>query len=615
MHEEANSKVEKHYASLAAMFLDRVAMTPDGDAFYYPDERETWRTMKWAEVGFRVRRIASGLKSLGIARGDRAAILCATRVDWILGDLGVLCAGGATTTIYPSSTPEECAFVLVDSGSIYCIAENEDQVNKLIEVRDQLPLVRRIIVIDGGSGDDDWVMTLEELEEAGAAYDEANPGAWQADVDAIEPSDLATLIYTSGTTGTPKGVELLHDCWVYTAEGLEQLNLFREDDKQFLWLPMSHSFGKVLEVATIRGPVPTAIDGRIPKIVENLAIIRPTFMAAAPRIFEKVYNKVVTSMEEAGGVKLRIFKWSMAVGKEVSAVRQKGGEPSGLLEFKRRIADKLVFSKLRDRFGGRIRYFISGSAPLSRDMAEFFHAAGILICEGYGLTESSAASVVNRPNDYRFGTVGKPLPGTELQIAEDGEILMRSRGIMRGYYHLEEKTAETKNADGWLLTGDIGEIDPDGFLKITDRKKDLIKTSGGKYVAPQALESRLKALCPYVSQVLVHGNARNFCSALVTLDSEAIPGWAVDHELGGRSLEQLSKEPAVVAMVQAAVDTMNSELPSYSTLKKFAVLPAEWSVDSGELTPSLKVKRKVIESNYGDVLEGFYAGALKSLEV
>ena len=408
-------------------------------------------------------------------------------------------------------------------------------------------------------------------------------------------------------------MELLHDCWVYTAEALEQLNLFREDDKQFLWLPMSHSFGKVLEVATIRGPVPTAIDGRIPKIVENLAIIRPTFMAAAPRIFEKVYNKVVTSMEEQGGVKLRIFKWALAVGKEVSEIRQKGGEPTGFLEFKRRIADRLVFSKLRDRFGGRIRYFISGSAPLSRDMAEFFHAAGILICEGYGLTESSAASVVNRPNDYRFGTVGKPLPGTEVKIAEDGEILMRSRGIMRGYYKLEQKSAETKDDQGWLYTGDIGEVDGQGFLKITDRKKDLIKTSGGKYVAPQALESRLKALCPYVSQVLVHGNARNFCTALVTLDSESIPGWASDNDLGGRSVEQLSREGAVIAMVQTAVDQMNSELPSYSTVKKFAILPAEWSVETGELTPSLKVKRKVIESNYGEVLDGFYSGALKSI--
>ena len=613
MPEDTPKATTESFASVAALLAHRVRESADQDAFYYPDSNEAWRTMKWAEVGERVRAIASGLKALGVEPEQRCAVLCSTRIEWILCDLGVLSAGAATTTIYPSNTPEECAFIVNDSGTVLVIAEDDDQVEKLLEKREEMPQVQHVVTIEGSTSDDGWVLRLEDVEARGREYDANDPADFDRVVEAIEPTHLATLIYTSGTTGTPKGVELLHDCWVYTAEALIEMDLFQEDEKQFLWLPMSHSFGKVLEVAILAGPIPSAIDGRIPKIVDNLAIVRPTFMAAAPRIFEKVYNKVVTGAEDAGGAKLRIFRWSLAVGKEVSAIQQKGGEPGPWLEFKRRIADKLVFSKLRERFGGRIRYFISGSAPLSRDMAEFFHAAGILICEGYGLTESSAASVVNRPDDFRFGTVGKGVPGTEVKIAEDGEILLRSRGIMRGYYGLTEKTAETLTEDGWLLTGDIGEIDPDGFLKITDRKKDLIKTSGGKYVAPQALESKLKALCPYLGNVLVHGNARNYCTALVTLDPESIPGWAEDNELGGRPVAQLSKEPKVIALVQKAVDEMNAGLASYETIKKFAILEEDWSVESGELTPSLKVKRKVIEASYGDILEGFYAGAIKSV--
>ena len=608
---EDNATVVKH-ASVAALLQYRIAESADEDAFYYPDSREAWHTMKWAEVGRRTRRIACGLKAIGVQPEERVAILCATRVEWILADFGILCAGAATTTIYPSSTAEESRFIIADSGTVVVIAENDDQVEKLLAVREEIPNVHKVVTIDGTASEDGWVIRLDDLEDEGMVFDDATPEAYQETIDAITPDKLATLIYTSGTTGTPKGVELLHDCWVYTGEALSQLGIFADGHKQFLWLPMSHSFGKVLEIATLVGPVPTAVDGRIPKIVDNLTIVRPTFMAAAPRIFEKVYNKVVTGAEEAGGAKLRIFRWALAVGKEVSAIQQKGGEPGPWLELKRRIADRLVFSKLRDRFGGRVQYFISGSAPLSRDMAEFFHAAGILICEGYGLTESSAASVVNRPDDFRFGTVGKPMPGTEVKIAADGEILMKSRGIMRGYYGLTEKTAETLQ-DGWLLTGDIGEVDPDGFLKITDRKKDLIKTSGGKYVAPQALESKLKALCPYLSQVLVHGNARNFCTALVTLDAESIPAWAEDNGMKGLTVAQLSGEPKVNAMVQKAVDELNSGLASYETLKKFAILDREWSVEEKELTPSLKVKRKVIETKHKDVLDGFYSGSIKAI--
>jgi long-chain acyl-CoA synthetase len=341
--------------------------------------------------------------------------------------------------------------------------------------------------------------------------------------------------------------------------------------------------------------------------------VKPTFVAAVPRIFEKVHNRVVASAVDGGGTKAKIFRWAIAVGRECSALEQEGKQPGGMLSIKRAIADRLVFSKVRARFGGRLRFFVSGSAPLARDLAVFFHAVGLLVCEGYGLTESSAASFLNRPDKFRFGTVGLALPGTEVKIAEsDGEILLRGRGIMRGYHHLAEATRECLDpADqgGWFHTGDIGEIDDKGFLRITDRKKDLIKTSGGKYVAPQALEGKLKVICPYVSQVLVHGNNRNFCTALVTLDEDAAKKWAAGQGLPAQ-IDAIARDEKTKKLIEGYVDQLNSGLASYEQVKKFAILPADLTLEAGELTPSLKVKRKVVESKYKAVLDGFYGQAV-----
>jgi long-chain acyl-CoA synthetase len=349
-------------------------------------------------------------------------------------------------------------------------------------------------------------------------------------------------------------------------------------------------------------------------MVENLGEVKPTFVAAVPRVFEKVHNKVVMGAQEGGGLKYRIFKWAMDIGYQVSRMqREKRVEPTGWLAVQHHIADRLVFSKLKERFGGRLRFFVSGSAPLSFEVAEFFDAAGILVAEGYGLTETSAASFVNAPlarrETARLGTVGPPLPGTEVKIVpEDGEILIRGRGVMRGYHKLPDQTREVLSPDGWLATGDIGTFDG-GYLKITDRKKDLIKTSGGKYIAPQALEIKLKAICPYASQVVVHGNNRNFCSALITLDEESMRKWAKDQGLGEPPMASLVKEPKVLALVQGYIDELNSSQASFESIKKFAILPAELTVDSGDLTASLKVKRKAVEQKYKHVLDGFYAEA------
>lgn len=601
------------YRSVADMFEKRVASTPNNLAYQFPEGESGWRGITWREAGERVRAIACGLRSLGLDDEQRVAIQSTTRVEWILADFGILCGAGATTTVYPSNTSEECAFILSDSETVMVFAENDEQVQKLVEAKPNIPTVKQVITFEGKASDDGWVMTLDDLIEKGKAWDAENEGQYTKIVESVESTDLATLIYTSGTTGRPKGVELTHDCWVFEGEAIRETGILRADDHQYLWLPLSHSFGKVLEVAQLAVGFPTTVDGRIPKLVDNLGVIKPTFMAAAPRIFEKVYNKVVTGAAEAGGMKYKIFSWSVQVGREVSALKQQGQEPGGMLAMKFSIADKLVFSKLRDRFGGRIRFFISGSAPLSREMAEFFHAANILICEGYGLTESSAASFVNLPGEFRFGTVGKPVPGVKVKIADDGEILLGGRGIMRGYRNLPDVTSETLNEEGWLMTGDIGELDGDGFLKITDRKKDLIKTSGGKYIAPQKIEGTLKALCPYLSQVIVHGDRRNFCSALVTLDDEAIPKWAAEHGVAGSTAADFCKDAKVIAMVQEAVDELNKQLASYETIKKFEILERDLTIEDGELTASLKVKRKVVEKKHMDKLDAFYGDAMKKI--
>lgn len=600
------------YQSVAHLFRHRVASTPDLEAFSFP-RGGSWQRMSWRQVGADVDRIAAGLRALGIDDDQRVGVLCSTRVEWLLVDIGVNVAGAATTTIYPSSTAEDCAYIIADSSTRIVVAEDDVQVEKLRQVRDQLGSVAHVVNIDGEGSDDGWVLGLDELKARGDAWLTEQPAGLDEVVARITPDRLATLIYTSGTTGRPKGVELLHDCWLYTGEAIDSAGIMSSDDKQFLWLPLSHSFGKMLETLIIYIGIPTAVDGEIPKIIDNLAVVRPTFMAAAPRIFEKVYNKVVNGAQQSGGLKFAIFKWAVRVGRAASKELQAGRAPTGFLAAQLRLADKLVFSKLRARFGGRMRFFISGSAPLNRDIAEFFHAAGLLILEGYGLTESSAASFVNLPTDNEFGTVGRPLPGTQVKIADDGEILFTSRGVMRGYHNLPEKTAETLVDGRWLATGDIGELTATGHLRITDRKKDLIKTSGGKYVAPQALEGQFKAICPYVSQIIVHGDQRNFCSALVTMDPEAIAAWAADHGLGGRSYAELSREAAVHGLFQGYVDALNSGLARFETIKKFAILEQDFAVETGELTPSLKVKRKVVEQRNRAVLDGFYTDAFAAL--
>ncbi|MCN9239512.1 AMP-dependent synthetase/ligase [Streptomyces sp. RY43-2] len=618
---DTQTLIENRPPSLAALFLERVAATPDTEAFRYPvppssgQGPDDWKSLSWAQTAERVYAIAAGLIELGVRPEQRVALASSTRVEWILADLGILCAGAATTTVYPQTNADESAFILADSESKVLIAENAEQLAKAEEKREELPELAHVVVIDPkGVETDDRVLTLAELEKRGAAYLASHPELIKERVGAITRDQLATLIYTSGTTGRPKGVRLPHDNWSYMAKAIAASGLLGPDDVQYLWLPLSHVFGKVLTSGQIEIGHVTAVDGRVDKIIENLPVVQPTYMAAVPRIFEKVYNGVAAKARAGGAAKYKIFQWAAGVAREYAKVTQDNFRRTGArsapfgLAAQHKVADALVYAKIREAFGGRMRACISGSAALAPEIGYFFSGAGIHIMEGYGLTESSAASVVYLGEAYRTGTVGKPMPGTEVRIADDGEILLRGPGIMEGYHGLPEKTAEVLEPDGWFHTGDIGELSPDGYLRITDRKKDLIKTSGGKYIAPAEVEGQFKAVCPYVSNILVHGADRNFCTALIALDEPSLMAWAKGNGLEGRSYADVVAAPATVEMVGQYIEQLNQGLQRWQTIKKFRLLPRDLDVEHGEVTPSLKLKRPVVEREYKHLIDEMYAG-------
>ncbi|MGV9286323.1 AMP-dependent synthetase/ligase [Streptomyces sp. NPDC003719] len=620
---DTQTLIENRPPSVAGLFLERVAATPDAEAYRYPvppasgEGPDDWKSLTWAQAAERVYAIAAGLIELGVQPEQRVALASSTRLEWILTDLGIMCAGAATTTVYPQTNAEESAYILSDSESRVLIAEDAAQLVKAREKRAELPDLTHVVVIDAAGADtsEDWVLTLDELERRGAARLETDPELVVKRVGALTKDQLATLIYTSGTTGRPKGVRLPHDNWSYMAKAIAATGLVTKDDVQYLWLPLAHVFGKVLTSGQIEAGHVTAVDGRVDKIIENLPVVRPTYMAAVPRIFEKVYNGVAAKARAGGGAKYKIFQWAAGVAREYAKVTQDNFKRTGTvsapfgLSARHGVADKLVYAKIREAFGGRLRACVSGSAALAPEIGYFFAGAGIHILEGYGLTESSAASFVNPGEAYRTGTVGKPLPGTEVRIADDGEILLRGPGIMEGYHKLPEKTAEVLESDGWFHTGDIGELSPDGYLRITDRKKDLIKTSGGKYIAPAEVEGQFKAVCPYVSNILVHGADRNFCTALIALDEAAITEWAKDNGLDGKPYADVVAAPETVEMVDGYVKQLNEGLQRWQTIKKFRLLPRDLDVEHGEITPSLKLKRPVVEREYKHLIEEMYEGS------
>ena len=593
---------ENRAPSVGHLFRDRVAQTPQSEAYRF--ERDgSWQSLTWAETSQRAYEWAAGLIELGLDPQDRVAIASATRVEWALADLSIVCAGAATTTVYPTSIAGDVAYIVGDSDCRVVFADDDAQIEKLRAHRGDLPSVVKVVTFDG-TADGDWVINADDLAALGRERLSAEPGCIDARIDALRPEDLATIIYTSGTTGRPKGVRLPHAAWTYTGSIAAATDLVTADDLQYLWLPLAHVFGKVLLTIPIAVGSPTAIDGRIDKIIDNLAVVKPTFMGAAPRIFEKAYSKIVQVAEGDGGVKAKLFRWATAVGLEADAARQSGREPSGL---KYKLADKLVLSKIRDRFGGRIKFMLSGSAPLNVDIARWFGAMGLQILEGYGLTETGATTSLNLPGKVVYGSVGRPTVGTTIRIAEDGEILVKGAQVMDGYHNKPDATADAISDEGWFHTGDIGHLTASGHLFITDRKKEMFKTSGGKYIAPSQIESRFKGICPLVSQFMVVGAARNFASALVTLDEDAITEWAKHNGMEGLSYSDIAADDRTHAAIQQYVDELNAGLNRWETIKKFVILDHDLTVDAGDLTPSLKLKRSVVSKKYLEQLDALYS--------
>lgn len=594
--------------NMVRMVLDWAEKTPNAAAARYK-QGGVWKDCTWKEMADRIRYVSDGLVAWGTKSGDRIAFLSSTRYEYPIADGGVLAAGAVAVPIYHSNTPAEVQYVLDNCGAKMVFVENELQLAKLRQIRGQLPALEKAILFEGepGAAERDWVTTLGALEADGREEGARNPGAFGQRLAAITPDTPASFLYTSGTTGNPKGVVLTHRAWCYEGTGVEKVEIVQPGDVILLFLPLAHSFAKVIQAAWWKLGATMAFAEAVDKVVANCNEVHPSILPAVPRVFEKVFNTVVASGSAGSGLKPRMFRWAMAHFDRYAEARAAGREYGGL---EWTLAKKLVFSKVEEtlrneRLGGKIRVFVSGGAPLSKKIAYFFDLLNFKVLEGYGLTETAAATCVNLPDKIKIGTVGPALPGTELRIAPDGEVLIRGPGVMTGYYNMPEATAETLGPDGWFHSGDIGELDEDGYLRITDRKKDIIVTAGGKNVAPQNLENALKTEA-IVSQAMVYGDKRKFLSALITVNEETARKLAADRGIAFRDYADLVSKPEIRAEVQAALDRLNATLPSYETIKKFAILPQDFSQESGELTPTLKVKRKFCSQKYKAILDGFY---------
>ena len=563
--------------TLAATFL--ATARSRGAATALRTKRDgAWVPMSWAEWERRARAVAASLVEAGVEPGDRVAIFGGTREEWVIADLAILMAGAVTVPIYPSLVGEQAAYILVDSGAKVLFAEDASFVKRIADHDAGIisRLTRTILFAD--------LSTADASKDLAARVD--------ARIAAGKPDDLATIVYTSGTTGPPKGVMLTHAALVADIRALEAAVDVGPSDEQLLFLPLAHIFGKLLVMMQYRRGYGTAFAESLLKALDNAAEINPTFMGCVPRLYEKVFAVANERAAAAGGVKHRLFSWATAVGQA-----KQGG-------WGRFWADRLVLSKIRARFGNRLRFAISGGAPLAKELAEWFDGAGLLVLEAYGLTETTGGTTMNSMAEHRFGTVGKPLPGIKVKIAGDGEILVHGPTVMRGYWQQEEATRAVLDPDGWFHTGDIGEFDPDGFLRITDRKKDIIVTAGGKNVAPQNIENLMKQ-SPWVSQAMVHGDKRPYLVALVTLNVDTAARFAREHGISGE-IEAIAGHADVRAEMQREIDAVNARLSSFETVKKFTIVARDFSIDGGELTPTLKVKRKVVSDKYRALLDAMY---------
>jgi long-chain acyl-CoA synthetase len=583
------------------------------ETFDKPDHLKFKKDGVWQNVSSRefkraVEELSLGLRDLGVEKGDRVAILCENRPEWAYADLATLAAPAVDVPIYSTLPPAQVLYILNDSQSKVCFVSNAKQAAKVAEVRDKAPHLKHVIRIDDQPAE--GTVTLEQVRARGREALAKDPGAVKKQAALSQPSDLATLIYTSGTTGDPKGVMLTHDNIVSNVKGsLAAFDVLGPADTALSFLPLCHIFERMGgHYLMLHKGVTIAYAEGVEQVPANMAEVRPTLMLSVPRLYEKMFARINEKVAADPPNKQKIFRWALGVGREAFKHQVDKTSPGLLLKLKHALADKLVFSKIRERTGGRLRLFVSGGAPLSREIAEFFGAAGLLILEGYGLTETSPVIAVNTPDRLRPGTVGPPIAGVEVKIAADGEILARGPNVMRGYYNKPDATRESIDPEGWFHTGDIGILDKDGFLVITDRKKDIIVTSGGKNIAPQPIENVLKTN-KFIAEIVMIGNKRNFPSALVVPNFDNLEKWAKEQGIQAPSREALITDPRVVAHYDALVQDLTKELAQFERIKKIALLPSEFTVDAGELTPTLKVKRRVVEQKYKDVIDRLYEGA------
>ena len=593
--------------TLARMFWDRVERSGDRPAHQFKQSAD-WKTITWREVGDVVREVALGLLALGRGKGDAVALLSTSRAEWVQADFAIFSAGCVTVPVYPTYPPDLIAYVVNDSGAKTIIVEDPGQLSKVLEARDKTPGLEQIVVMSGYDAPQPpkMVMTWDTLRRLGRDGVDAHRSTLAERVASTRPTDLATIVYTSGTTGPPKGVMQTHGNHIAAVTASKQATPVEEGWVHLLFLPLAHSFARLESFLGVAHGLTTAFAENLDKVGENLKETRPHFICSVPRVFEKVYGKILAGVEAGSPAKRKIFGWAVSVGRDVSRHQQRGQPVPATLELKRKLAHRLVFSKLHAALGGRLQWAVSGGAPLSRDIAEFFHAAGILLLEGYGLTETCPALTFNRPDRFKFGSVGQTLPGVQLRIAADGEILARGPNIATlGYFKQPEATREVFDLDGWFHTGDIGTIDGDGFLVITDRKKDLIVTAGGMNIAPQNIENLLKA-DPFISQVMIYGDRRPYPVALITVNPEELSKFAREQGILTSAAATIVKHPKVVERVGRTVEEKNTQLQSYAKIKRFTVLATDFTLDGGELTPTLKVKRRVVSQKYKDAIEELY---------
>jgi long-chain acyl-CoA synthetase len=595
------------------MFFERAAVLA-AKSRYRVKRAGAWHDVTWAEMASTVREVAAGLLEIGLEPGARAAIIAGTRPEWVEADLAIYCCGGVSVPIYQSNLPAECGYILTNSGARVCFVENGTQLAKIrraqregFELDGQRAAVEvdHLIVMEGESDGPDAVV-LADLRARGRAALDRHDRTIAKRVGALGRDDLATIVYTSGTTGPPKGVVQTHGNHLAALEAVAQTELARAGDTDFLFLPLAHSFARMLEYYGLYVGTTTAFATSIDTLAAEIQETKPHIIASVPRIYEKIYGRIMGGRESGNIVTQTLFDWALDVGRQRSLCLQQGRSVPILLAAQFALAHTLVWSRIHQLLGGNIRLMVSGGAPLAREIMEFFHAADVLILEGYGLTETTPILTCNRPDHYKFGTVGMPLPGVTLKIAEDGEILAKGANVAQGYYRRPEATREAWDGDGWFHTGDIGEIDGEGFLRITDRKKDLIKTSGGKYVAPQNIENLLKTR-PLISQAVVIGDNRKYCVALVTLDVDEVERLAKAESLAWTSRDELARHPRILELVEGEVENVNKHLASYESIKYFRVLGTDFSQEAGELTPSLKVKRKVVSERFRELIDEMYA--------